>query len=81
MVEATRVELVSGTISTRASPGAVSVFTFPSCNAQRQALQVGSFIKSHRTQSFARLVPCLDDAGYPRRRNHGPTGCVYLRSS
>jgi len=37
-VEATRVELVSEIISTRASPGAVSVLTFPPYNAQRQAL-------------------------------------------
>ena len=38
MVEATRVELVSETVSTRASPGAVPDLKFPPYNAQEQAL-------------------------------------------
>jgi len=44
VVEATRVELVSETASTRASPGAFPGLKFPPYNAQEQALQFGSFI-------------------------------------
>jgi len=51
-VEARGVEPLSETISTRTSPGAALTLEFPHYNAQGQALQLSSFIKSNQPQSF-----------------------------
>ena len=68
MVEPRRVELLSEDQTTRASPSAVCVLTFPPRSSRKQDLRISSFIKSHRPQSLRRLVPCLYDADGLRRR-------------
>ena len=68
MVEPRGVEPLSEDQTTRASPSAVCVLTFPPEDARRQAASFSSFIKSHRLQSLERLVPCLYDADGLRRR-------------
>ena len=68
MVDPRGVEPLSEDQTTRASPSAVCVLTFPPEDSRRQDSPFSSFIKSHRPQSLSRLVPCLYDAGDPRRR-------------
>ena len=68
MVDPRGVEPLSEDQTTRASPSAVCVLTFPPEDSRRQDSPFSSFIKSHRLQSLRRLVPCLYDAGDPRRR-------------
>ena len=68
MVEARGVEPLSENPRTRASPSAVCDLTFPLPDSRRQDSGFSSFIKSRRSQSLERLVPCLNDAGYLRRR-------------
>ena len=71
MVEARGVEPLSENPRTQASPSAVCVLTFPLARPRRQGHAFSSFIKSRRSQSLERLVPCLNDAGDPRRRKPG----------
>ena len=71
MVEARGVEPLSENPRTQASPSAVCVLTFPPARPRRQGRAFSSFIKSRRSQSLERLVPCLNDAGDPRRRKPG----------
>ena len=68
MVEPRGVEPLSEGQTTRASPSAVCVLTFPPVDSRRQDSPFSSFIKSHRPQSLRRLVPCLYDADGLRRR-------------
>ena len=68
MVEPRGVEPLSEDQTTRASPSAVCVLTFPPVDSRRQDSPFSSFIKSHRPQSLRRLVPCLYDADGLRRR-------------
>ena len=68
VVEPRGVEPLSEDQTTRASPSAVCVLTFPLWSSRRQDIHFSSFIKSHRPQSLGRLVPCLYDAGNLRRR-------------
>ena len=68
VVEPRGVEPLSEDQTTRASPSAVCVLTFPLWSSRRQDIHFSSFIKSHRPQSLGRLVPCLYDAGDLRRR-------------
>ena len=68
MVEPRGVEPLSEDQTSRASPSAVCVFTFPPQGSRRQDPRFSSFIKSHRPQSLRRLVPCLYDADGLRRR-------------
>ena len=68
VVDPRGVEPLSEDQTTRASPSAVCVLTFPPEDARRQAASFSSFIKSHRPQSLRRLVPCLYDADGLRRR-------------
>ena len=67
-MEARGVEPLSENPRTQASPSAVCVLTFPPAYPRRQGYAFSSFIKSRRSQSLKRLVPCLDDAGDLRRR-------------
>ena len=68
MVDPRGVEPLSEDQTTRASPSAVCVLTFPPVDSRRQDSPFSSFIKSHRPQSLRRLVPCLYDADGLRRR-------------
>ena len=68
LVEPRGVEPLSEDQTTRASPSAVCVLTFPPRGSRRQDPRISSFIKSHRPQSLRRLVPCLYDADGLRRR-------------
>ena len=68
VVEPRGVEPLSEGQTTRASPSAVCVLTFPPEDSRRQDSPFSSFIKSHRLQSLRRLVPCLYDADGLRRR-------------
>ena len=68
MVEPRGVEPLSEDQTTRASPSAVCVLTFPPKDSRRQDSSFSSFIRSHRPQSLRRLVPCLYDADGLRRR-------------
>ena len=68
VVEPRGVEPLSEDQKTRASPSAVCVLTFPPPDSHRQDSGFSSFIKSHRPQSFGRLVPCYYDADGLRRR-------------
>ena len=70
-MEARGVEPLSENPRTQASPSAVCVLTFPPARPRRQGHAFSSFIKSRRSQSLERLVPCLNDAGDPRRRKPG----------
>ena len=67
-VEPRGVEPLSEDQTTRASPSAVCVLTFPLPNSRRQDSGFSSFIKSRRPQSLRRLVPCYYDADGLRRR-------------
>ena len=72
LVEARGVEPLSENPGTRASPSAVCDLEFPPPVSRRQDKGIGSFIKSRRSQSFERLVPCFyDAAGLRRRRLRG----------
>ena len=68
VVDPRGVEPLSEDQTTRASPSAVCVLTFPPKDSRRQDSPFSSFIKSHRPQSLRRLVPCLYDADGLRRR-------------
>lgn len=68
MVEPRGVEPLSEDQKTRASPSAVCVLEFPPPNSRRQDYGLGSFIKSRRSQSFGRLVPCYYDVDGLRGR-------------
>ena len=68
VVDPRGVEPLSEDQTTRASPSAVCVLTFPPEDSRRQDSPFSSFIKSHRPQSLRRLVPCLYDADGLRRR-------------
>ena len=68
MVEARGVEPLSEDQTAKASPSAVCVLTFPPPDSRRRDAGFSSFIKSHPSQSLNGLVPCIDDAGYLRRR-------------
>ena len=70
-MEARGVEPLSENPRTQASPSAVCVLTFPPAYPRRQGYAFSSFIRSRRWQSLQRLVPCLNDAGDPRRRKPG----------
>ena len=68
VVEARGVEPLSEDQTAKASPSAVCVLTFPLPDSRRWDAGFSSFIKSHPSQSLNGLVPCIDDAGYLRRR-------------
>ena len=68
MVEPRGVEPLSEDQKTRASPSAVCILTFPPPDSHRQDSGFSSFIKSHRPQSFGRLVPCYYDVDGLRGR-------------
>jgi hypothetical protein len=57
MVEARGVEPLSEDVSPGTSPGAVADLGFASLNSRQRDLSYASFIKSHLSQSFDRLVP------------------------
>ena len=68
MVEPRGVEPLSEDQTTRASPSAVCVLTFPPPNSHRQDFGFSSFIKSRRPQSLRQLVPCYYDVDGLRGR-------------
>ena len=68
MVEARGVEPLSEDQTAKTSPSAVCVLTFPPPDSRRRDAGLSSFINSHPSQSLNGLVPCIDDAGYLRRR-------------
>ena len=68
MVEVWGVEPQSESQTTESSPSAVHVLTFPPPNRHGRRYGFSSFIKSRRSQSFDRLVPCFCSADDLRRR-------------
>ena len=70
-MEARGVEPLSEKPTTRASPSAVHVLTFPPARSRGQDQVFSSFIKSGLPQSLSRFVPRLNDAGIPRRGRPG----------
>jgi hypothetical protein len=62
------IEPLSESLSTKASPITADYLNFPSENAGRQALSVGSFMILSQPQSFGRKVPRFHNAGLPRER-------------
>ena len=70
-MEARRVELLSEDQTTKTSPSAVHILTFPPACSHGQDHAFSSLIKSHAPQSLDALVPCFYDAGWPRRRRLG----------
>ena len=68
LVEARGFEPLSENLLPEASPSAVCDLKFPLTGSHRRDQASGSFISAGAAQSFAAPVPCICDAGDPRRR-------------
>lgn len=80
LVEARGVEPLSENPTTRASPSAVGVLTFPLPGSRQQDTGFSSFINSGLSQSFDRFVPRLNGAGYLcRGRLRADVRCIKQR--